>query len=150
MSIIHQNCFPVKKLTDKQSSYRQIAPEAILTVAEFLRINPLPPTLAHLEPIVRTLPSVHFLIETITNCAIAGLDNAGIAAALTTAAAYHAAKSHRCVACLNWTDKALAVALVNEGVFSILAICQKCEKAIHEGRATRSMRLNLAEYGGLK
>jgi hypothetical protein len=120
------------------------------SVEAFLKINPLPPHLAHVESAVRSLPSVRTLIETIMNCAIAGLDDSAIAAALTTASAYHNAKSHRCASCLGWTKEALAMALVNDGAFSILAICPRCERMIDQGRATKAMRANLAEYGGLK
>lgn len=116
------------------------------SIEEFLRFNPLPPALAHLEAIIRGLPDLEFLIGTVAICEHAGFNDDQIADALRQVAAAVEQPAQRCACCLAWRQNSEALAHIRCGVFSVLAICPVCVRLIESNRMTPAMERNFRDY----
>jgi len=116
------------------------------SIDEFLRFNPLPPALAHLESTIRGLPDLEFLIGTVAICEHAGFDDDQIADALRQVAAAVEQPAQRCACCLAWRRGSEAFAHIRGGVFSVLAICPTCVRLIESNRITAAMERNFRDY----
>jgi len=97
----------------------------IPTFDDLLAVSPLPPEFAGLEPALRNSPVFANMIAVATGCIEHGMDTAGALDALLCGA-------------------------LDNGKFTMLAFCRRCEQLINENRATPAMRRNLRAYGGVQ
>jgi hypothetical protein len=120
----------------------------IPTVDEFLSINPLPAHLQHLEPLLRSSVGQDVL-NVVLIAAAAGLSEPTIIKFMEQLRAHHAATSHRCSCCLNWTATAAKTgALLRGETLFIVTTCQSCYERIMAGTQTDAMKKNLRAYAG--
>lgn len=113
---------------------------------EFLRRNPLPKRLRHLEPSIRKL-SVDIFLRVVINGVAIGCTSDEIDEGVRLAAEFAEQKEHRCAACLRWSDEYHALATAGAGGYRFFAVCVRCQERIEQGTATRQMQRNLLSYG---
>jgi hypothetical protein len=123
-----------------------VPPTPAPTIDDLLRVNPLPPALAHLEEAVRALPDIDALVNTVFGCASAGFNDDQISAALRQVAERAAQPAQRCACCLAWRKGGRTFAQVADDVFSLVTICPVCERLIETNRVTASMQRNFRAY----
>lgn len=118
------------------------------TVAEFLKENPLPTHLAHLEPLLRSSVGQDVL-NVVLIAAAAGLSEPTIIKFMEQLRTHHSADAHRCSCCLNWTATAAKTGAILRGtVLQIVVTCQPCYERIMAGTQTDAMKKNLRAYAG--
>ncbi len=118
----------------------------IPTIDEFLRISPLPPGIAHLEPALRRLPHVGILIGIIAGAYEYGLDNVAFERLIIQTGDLYSQSAQRCACCLKWTKRFHGAAVGTAEDFTTVALCEQCERKTSSGRATNEMSRNLAAY----
>ena len=117
-------------------------------VGEFLDENPLPPELAHFEPILRS-PIGQNIIDAIVAAYTEGLSDDAMMAMIHDLATFHSSSTHRCTTCLHWTDApARTGGVIANGKFHLIVTCKPCYRRIMAGAATPEMVRNLRAYGG--
>ena len=115
---------------------------------DLLAVQPLPPEYAGMEDTLRESPAFATMIAVAAACVEHGMDTAGALDAMRVAVDVFYAESHRCAACLGWTTDALLCGALDNGKFTMLAFCRRCEQLINENRASAEMQRNLRAYGG--
>lgn len=133
------------KSTPRRNHYTQSSRNTPLTVDEFLKINPLPPQLKHMDAAIRKLP-FGLLIELIIGGAATGATDEQICAGLLAAATAFATSDHRCSACFGWTDTEHVFSVVVDGVYRFGSCCERCRGKIIRGAGTPTMRRNICEH----
>ncbi|TXH18133.1 MAG: hypothetical protein E6R03_02710 [Hyphomicrobiaceae bacterium] len=114
-------------------------------IAEFLRINPLPPELDHLRPAIEKFRDVASLLGAIFELYAGGYNAAQIEAALLALDKHISVGSQRCVTCLNWTTTGDLVVCPAEQPY-ILSICPKCVRRFEAGQPSATMQRNFKSY----
>lgn len=129
----------------------QYIPAPAIPIDEFLKHCPLPPELAHLEPIMRGDFGQN-LLTSVWACYAEGFTHAQLENVIRQVVEFYGQKWHRCNACHAWTDDEIAGAMAIDGRFVITVICPKCADLAASGRATEAMTTNMQEYifGGAK
>lgn len=120
----------------------------IPTFDDLLAVHPLPPELAGMEDTLRDSPAFATMIAVAAACVEHGMDTTGALDAMRVAVDVFYTENHRCAACLGWTTDALLCGALDNGKFTMLAFCRRCEQLINENRATPAMQRNLRAYGG--
>src|SRR5206468_2832031 len=114
----------------------------IAETAEFIRLNPLPAYLAHLEADMLKIP-LKLLTDLIIGGAQMEVTADQLATGLKAAAAFYSLENHHCGACFAWTDNEHAFAAIVDGDFRFGACCNRCRCRIDNGTATRTMHQNM-------
>lgn len=114
-------------------------------VDKFLKDCPLPPALAHLEPIMRGSLG-QALITSIATCLDEGFTYTQLEAVTQQIIDFYAEEWHRCAACHGWAKDFAAGAVILDGQFKLTVICAKCGHLVASGRTTKSMDKNVAEF----
>jgi len=131
----------------KRNTTTSIAPE--FPVNAFLRHNPLPPHLTHLEPALRS-PFGESLLNVIATCANEGItDQAELRRIAESVIDFHGQEWQRCNSCFGWSKNFHSGAFILDGVFSIVVICDKCGQRVLADDIDSSMERNIAEAVGL-
>ena len=126
----------------------QYVPAAPIPIDEFLKHCPLPPELAHLEPIMRGDFGQN-LLTSVWACYVEGFTHAQLENVIRQVVEFYGQKWHRCNACHCWTDDpAKTGALIANGRFRLVVTCRPCYERIMSDNATPEMMRNLQTYGG--
>lgn len=118
------------------------------TVAQFLRANPLPKGIRHLEPSLRKLPSVSMLIEIMMGCLAYDMSSADVDRIVAEVGEMFSQTQQRCAACFHWTDKFHAVVVGKAERFAVAPMCDSCVNRFEAGRQSKQMERNLNSYAG--
>lgn len=118
------------------------------TVAEFLKVNPLPRELRNLEPSLRKLPHAGILIDVLIGCLQYDLDRADFDRIITDVGQMFSAERQRCATCFHWTPQFHAVLIGSAESFRVIPMCDPCVGRFEAGRQTRQMETNMNAYAG--
>ena len=119
-----------------------------LSVDEFLRINPLPAQLKHLEPSLRKLPHVGLIFQILLGCMEYDMSNADVDRIVADVGAMFSQTQQRCASCFHWTDKYHAIVAGNAERFAVAPMCDSCVNRFEAGRQSPTMERNLSSYAG--
>ena len=117
------------------------------TVDEFLRINPLPPKLRHLEPALRKLPNVEMIFDTIMGCLAYDMGEADFAAIINAVGAMYSQPTQRCAGCFCWSKQFHAVLIGKPEHIQAVPVCDTCALRFEAGTESPQMQRNLSSYG---
>ena len=118
------------------------------TIEEFLKINPLPAQLRHLEPSLRKLPSVSMLIEIMMGCFAYDMSGADLDRIIADVGEMFSQPQQRCAACFHWTNQFHAVVVGKAERFAVAPMCDNCVNRFEAGRQSKQMERNLNSYAG--
>lgn len=116
------------------------------TVDEFLRTNPLPRKLRHLEPSLRKLPNVEMVFDVIIGCLAHDMGEADFTNIIHAVGAMYAQQTQRCAGCFCWKDDFHAVLIGKVERFQAVPVCDNCARRFEAGTETPQMRRNLSSY----
>lgn len=116
------------------------------TVAEFIRDNPLPAQIRHLEPSLRKLPSVGLLLQVMLGCLEYDMSGADFDHIINTVGEMYTQKSQRCAACFQWTHEFHAIVVGKVERFNVVPMCDSCVNRFESGRQSSMMERNLHHY----
>ena len=136
--ILHDSTRAVKRPALKFSSFP--------TVAEFLKCNPLPRKLRHLEPALRKMPNVEMVFGTIIGCLAYDMSEADFTKIINTVGAMYAQRTQRCAGCFCWKDDFHAVIVGKPERFQAVPVCDACARRFEAGTETPQMQRNLSSY----
>lgn len=116
------------------------------TVDEFLKINPLPPQLKHLEPSLRKLPHVGLIFQILLGCMEHDMSNDDVDRIVADVGEMFTQPTQRCAACFHWTPQFHAIVAGNAERFAVAPMCDSCVNRFETGRQTPQMERNLNAY----
>ena len=111
----------------------------------FLRSNPLPKELAHLEDHIRKLP-VRTFLEFLISASLENMAVKDICTCIKSAAEFYSTDNHRCASCLNWSEEIYGVTILFDDKAVMLTVCGRCKCKVESGRDTPAMRRNIQSY----
>ncbi len=118
------------------------------TVDEFLKVNPLPAQIRHLEPSLRKLPHAGLLIQILLGCLQYDMSGADFDRIISTVGDMYNAKQQRCAACFHWTSRFHVILAGKPDRYTIVPVCDGCTTKFETGRQTPQMERNLNAYAG--
>jgi hypothetical protein len=138
--ILHHSSHTVKR-GELQSAHP-------VTVAEFLRINPLPRQLRHLEKSLRKLPSVKMVFDVIIGCLVYDMGADDFTNIINAVGAMYSQSAQRCAGCFHWTPQFHAVIVGKVERYRAVPLCDACARRFEAGTETPQMQRNLSSYAG--
>lgn len=118
------------------------------TVDEFLKVNPLPAQLNHLEPSLRKLPSVSMLLEIMMGCLAYDMSGADLDRIIADVGEMFSQERQRCAACFCWAPQFHAIVVGKAERFAVVPMCDNCVNRFEAGRQSKQMERNLNSYAG--
>lgn len=118
------------------------------TVDEFLRINPLPEQLRHLEPSLRKMPNPMMIVEIMLGCLAAEMSAVDTERIIDSVADMFSQAQQRCTSCLHWTPRFHAIVAGRGNRYTAVPLCDTCVTKFEAGRATPQMQRNMDTYIG--
>ena len=119
-----------------------------VTVAEFLRINPLPRKLRHLEPSLRKLPNVKMVFDVIIGCLVYDMGADDFTNIINAVGTMYSQSAQRCAGCFHWTPQFHAVIVGKVERYRAVPLCDACARRFEAGTETPQMQRNLSSYAG--
>lgn len=119
-----------------------------VTVDDFLRINPLPAALRHLEPALRKLPNVEMVFDVLLGCLAYDMGAADFTRIINAVGAMYAQTTQRCAGCFHWSQQFHAVIAGRVKSYRAVPLCNNCCRRFEAGTATPQMQRNLSSYAG--
>lgn len=138
MTIVNQDLRAVKRHPLTFSTFP--------TVDEFLRTNPLPRKLRHLEPSLRKLPSVGMVFDVIVGCLACDMSESDFTAIIHAVGAMYSQQTQRCAGCFCWKSDFHAVIVGKAERFQAVPVCDACARRFEAGTETPQMQRNLSSY----
>ena len=116
------------------------------SVAEFLKCNPLPRKLRHLEPALRKLPNVAMIFDVIIGLLAYDMSEADFTKIINTVGAMYSQPTQRCAGCFCWKDDFHAVLIGTVERFQAVPVCDACARRFEAGTESPQMQRNLSSY----
>lgn len=143
-------------MTHRYTKVKQRKPQSTLTattsrpptVDEFLKVNPLPAQLNHLEPSLRKLPSVSMLLEIMMGCLAYDMSGADLDRIIADVGEMFSQERQRCAACFCWAPQFHAIVVGKAERFAVVPMCDNCVNRFEAGRQSKQMERNLNSYAG--
>lgn len=143
-------------MTHRYTKVKQRKPQSTLTattsrpptVNEFLKVNPLPAQLNHLEPSLRKLPHAGMIVEILLGCMAHDMSNADIDRIVADVGEMFSEPQQRCTACFCWANQFHAVVVGKAERFAVAPMCDNCVNRFEAGRQSKQMERNLNSYAG--
>jgi hypothetical protein len=117
-----------------------------VTVAEFLRINPLPRKLRHLEPALRKLPHVKMVFDVIIGCLVYDMGADDFTNIINAVGVMYSQSVQRCAGCFQWKSDFHAVIVGKVERFQAVPVCDTCARRFEAGTESSQMQRNLSSY----
>ena len=116
------------------------------TVDEFLRLNPLPRKLRHLEPALRKMPNVAMIFDMIIGLIAYDMSEADFTKIINTVGAMYSQRTQRCAGCFHWKSDFHAVLVGKPERFQAVPVCDACARRFEAGTESPQMQRNLSSY----